>query len=67
MTLAATTTAALLVVVALLGYAALSYAILFYLPPPDRLGSGAVADVAFVATLPFVLAVTWLAGAGSRG
>lgn len=68
MTLAVTTTAvALLVAVALLGYAVLSYAILFYLPPADRLGSGAVADVAFVATLPFVLTVAWLAGAGHRG
>lgn len=48
-------------------YAAASYAILFYLPPADRLANGTVTDTVFVATLPFVLAVTWLAAVRNRG
>lgn len=43
-----------------LGYVAVSYLVLFYLPSADRLPSGTAADAAFVLTLPFVLAVTWL-------
>lgn len=47
-------------------YAALSYLILFYLPGADRLSSGVVADAAFVVTLPFVVAMTWLAAVRNR-
>lgn len=42
-------------------YATLAYVVLFYLPSADRLPNGTVADAAFVATAPLVLAVTWLA------
>lgn len=59
--LAAAVAAGLWVGVGLIGYVVLAYVALFYLPPADRLPNGAVADAAFVATAPFVLAVTWLA------
>jgi hypothetical protein len=50
----------------LVAYGLLSYVILFYLPSADRLPSGTAADAAFVVTLPFVLAVTWLAAMRRR-
>lgn len=49
------------------GYAIVSYLVLFYLPSADRLPSGTAADAAFVVTLPFVLAVTWFAAIRRRG
>lgn len=54
------------IVVGLVVYAAVSYAVLFYLPRPEELPSGTVADAAFAVTLPFVLAVAWLAAVGKR-
>ncbi len=54
-------------VVGLVGYAFASYVALFYLPPADRLPNGTVADAVFVATVPFVLATTWLAAVRNRG
>lgn len=67
MTLVGTATAVGLWLVALVvGYVAVSYLVLFYLPAADRLPSGAAADAAFVLTLPFVLAVTWLAAMRRR-
>lgn len=48
---------------ALLIYAAVAAAVLFYLPPADRLPSGTLADVAFAVTVPVVLLVTWFRAA----
>ena len=62
----AATAAAVWVAAGLVAYAAVSYAVLFYLPPADSLPSGIVADAAFALTLPFVLAVTWLSAVGKR-
>lgn len=62
----AATAAAVWVAVGLVAYAAVSYALLFYLPPAESLPSGTVADAAFALTLPFVLAVTWLSTVGNR-
>lgn len=50
----------------LVTYVAVSYLVLFYLPSADRLPSGTAADAAFLLTLPFVLAVTWLAAMRRR-
>lgn len=58
--------AGLWLVVGLVVYALAAYAVLFYLPSADRLPNGTVADAAFVATAPLVLAVTWLAAARNR-
>ena len=67
MTLVGTAAAVGLWLVALVvGYVAVSYLVLFYLPSADRLQSGTAADAAFVLTLPFVLAVTWLAAMRRR-
>ena len=38
-----------------------AYLLLLYLPPAERLPQGAVADAAFALTLPFVLALAWVA------
>jgi cytochrome c-type biogenesis protein CcmE len=54
-------------VAGLVAYAVGSYVVLFYLPSADDLPNGTVADAAFVATAPFVLAVTWLAAVRNRG
>lgn len=51
------------VVVVAVGYALVAYVALFYLPPAEELPNGTVADAVFVLTVPFVLAVTWLAAA----
>lgn len=48
--------------IGLVAYAMAAYVALFYLPSADELPNGAVADLVFGATLPFVLVVTWLAG-----
>lgn len=66
-TVDAAATVGLWLAVGLAVYAAVAGAVLFYLPPADRLPSGAVADAAFVVTLPLVLAATWLAAARNRG
>lgn len=58
--------AGLWLVVGLVVYAFAAYVVLFYLPSADRLPNGTVADAAFVATAPLVLAVTWLAAARNR-
>lgn len=55
-------TVSLWIGVGLVAYAVAAYVVLFYLPRAVELPNGAVADIAFGATLPFVLAVTWLAG-----
>lgn len=48
-------------------YAGVSYVLLFYLPPADRLANGTIADTVFVTTLPLVLALTWIAAVRNRG
>lgn len=58
--------AGLWLVVVLVAYAVGSYLVLFHLPSADELPNGTVADVAFVATAPFILAVTWLAAVRNR-
>lgn len=68
MTLLDTATAVgLWLVVGLVVYATVAYAVLFYLPSAEDLPNGTVADAAFVATVPFVLVVTWLATLRNRG
>lgn len=62
MTLVATAAAVgLWLVAGLAVYALAAYALLFYLSPGNRLTNGAVVDAIFITTVPFVLAVTWLA------
>ena len=58
--------AAVPVLAVLVAYAVGAYVLLLYLPSAERLPSGAVADAAFVLTLPLVLALAWLSSAGRR-
>lgn len=67
MTLAGTVAAvAIWLVVGLVAYGVVAGVVLFYLPPADRLESGAAVDAAFAFTVPLVLAATWLAAVRNR-
>lgn len=63
----AAATLALWLGIGLATYVAISAAVLFYLPSAQRFPSGAVADAAFVVTLPLVLALAWIAALRNRG